>query len=97
MKRNHDRDVARCTAELETLLPELAHKHTPLVLVAALTEQVASSLLQTRQSRECTPEQVRNIIARVRQLAFAGRPPIARMAAIARRDRWPLGDVPRRD
>ncbi len=71
MKRTHDRAVARCSDEIQTLLPELARKHTAAVLVAALTEHVADSLLRTRQSRECTPEQVRAIIERVRQLAFA--------------------------
>ena len=71
MKPIHDRDVARCTAEIQTLLPALAIKHSPSILVAALSEQVAGTLFRTRQSRQCTPEQVRAIIERVRKIAFA--------------------------
>jgi hypothetical protein len=71
MIRAHERAVESCVAEIWPLLPDLAEKYTALVLVAAITEHVASSLFQTQQRRECTPELARAIIERVRQLAFA--------------------------
>ena len=62
--------IRRCTAEITDKLPELSNRHTPLVLVAALTEHVGSSLFLTWDSRVCTPETARAIIQRVREIAF---------------------------
>jgi len=62
--------IRRCTAEITTRLPELSNRHTPLVLVAALTEHVGGSLFITWDSRVCTPEAARAIIQRVREIAF---------------------------
>ena len=62
--------IRRCTAEITARLPELSDRHTPLVLVAALTEHVGGSLFITRHSRICTTQAARAIIERVRQIAF---------------------------
>jgi len=62
--------IRRCTAEITDKLPELSNRHTPLVLVAALTEHVGGSLFLTWESRVCTPETARAIIQRVREIAF---------------------------
>ena len=62
--------IRRCTAEISARLPELSNRHTPLVLVAALTEHVGGSLFLTRDSQLCTPETARAIIDRVREIAF---------------------------
>ena len=62
--------IRRCTAEITARLPGLSDRHTPLVLVAALTEHVGGSLFITRDSRVCTPETARAIIQRVREIAF---------------------------
>jgi hypothetical protein len=72
MKRaRYQEEVQKCAAEISALLPELASRHSPLVLVAALTEHVGSALLLAQQTRVCNPAQARAIVRRVRKIAFA--------------------------
>jgi hypothetical protein len=68
--------VRRCSKEITGWLPELADRHSPLVVVAALTEHVGGSLLLHQESGACTPEQVRAIIRRVEQLTFTDCEPL---------------------
>ena len=63
--------VQRCAAEIQDLLPALAQRHPPLILIAALTEHVGGSLCISQEARICSRETARAIIERVRQLAFA--------------------------
>jgi hypothetical protein len=72
MKRARYREeVQKCAAEVRALLPQLASRHSPLVLVAALTEHVGGGLLLALQTRVCKPARARAIVRRVRQIAFA--------------------------
>ena len=66
-----EQDVLACSAEIRAVLPDLVNKYIPGVLMAALSEQVAHYLFRIRQSHECTAEEVRELIERVRQKAFA--------------------------
>jgi hypothetical protein len=72
MTQVFDRDqIRRCNAELGKRLPELCRKHTPLVLIAVLTENIGGSLFVTQQDERCTPEAARALVERVREIAFA--------------------------
>jgi len=62
--------IRRCTAEISARLPELSNRHTPLVLVAALTEHVGGSLFLSRDAQIFSPQTAQAIIQRVRQIAF---------------------------
>jgi hypothetical protein len=72
MKQDHHQDeVQKCAAEIRALLPELSERHTPLVLIAALTEHVGGALFLSQETRLCSRAKARAIIRRVKQLAFA--------------------------
>ena len=62
--------VKECAAEIAAALPDLADRHTPLIVIAALTEQVGGALAITREEQNCTDERAKAIIERVRALAF---------------------------
>jgi hypothetical protein len=66
----YQQQVKACAAEIAAALPGLADRHTPLMLIAALTEQVGGALAVTREERTCTDERAKAIIERVRELAF---------------------------
>jgi hypothetical protein len=67
----YQQQVQKCAAEIRGLLPELADRHTPLVVVAALTEHIGGALFLSQETRACSPARARGIIRRVKQLAFA--------------------------
>ena len=69
--------VQNCAAEIMALLPALADRHSPLIVVAALTEQVGDALWLCQKSGTCTPAQVRAIIRRIEQLTFTDSEPPA--------------------
>jgi hypothetical protein len=72
MKQALDQDqVRQCAAEIQAALPELVNRHTPLVVVAALTEHVRGALFLTRQAQVCAPETAKAIVRRVQEIAFA--------------------------
>jgi hypothetical protein len=66
----YQEQVQRCSADLREFFPKLAKRHTPLILIAALTEHVGGALFLSQEVRVCTPEKARAVIARVKQLAF---------------------------
>lgn len=73
MKRKRARyedQVQRCTAEIKMMLPELANRHSPLVLIAALTEHVGGALFLTQETQVCSAEKAQAIIQRVKDIAF---------------------------
>jgi len=71
MTQVFDKDqIQRCNAEIADQLPRLCSKHAPLVLIAALTEQIGGSLFLTQNKALCTPEAARAVIERVREIAF---------------------------
>jgi hypothetical protein len=63
--------VRMCAAEIQAALPALATRHSPLVLVAALTEHMRGALFLTRQARAVAPAKARAMIRRIEQVAFA--------------------------
>jgi len=66
--------VSQCAAEIRELLPDLASRHTPLVVIAALSEHVGGALFLSQETRACSPAQARAIIRRMKELAFADEP-----------------------
>ncbi len=67
----YQQQVQQCAAEMRELLPELADRHTPLVVIAALTEHIGGGLYFTQETRLCSAAQARAIIRRVTRIAFA--------------------------
>jgi hypothetical protein len=67
----YQEQVQQCAAEIRGLLPELADRHTPLVVVAALTEHIGGALFLSQEAHACSPARARAIIRRVTELAFA--------------------------
>ncbi len=63
--------VQRCTADMRPYFPGLAKRHTPLILIAALTEHVGGALFLSREAAICTEEKARAVIERVRKIAFS--------------------------
>jgi hypothetical protein len=68
----YQEQVKECAAEISAALPGLADRHTPLIVIAALTEQVGGALCIGREEKTCSDERARAIIERVRELAFDG-------------------------
>ena len=66
--------VRRCSAELRVLLPGLADRHTPLVVLAALSEHVGGALFLFQESGVCNQRRVGAMIRRVERLTFAESP-----------------------
>jgi hypothetical protein len=71
------KQVRKCAAEIRVLLPELADRHSPLVVLAALTEHVGGALFLCQESGACSPAQVEAVIRRVEELTFADSEPPA--------------------
>ena len=67
----HQQQVRECAAEIGAALPGLADRHTPLILIAALTEQVGGALRIGRHEHACSDEEAKDVIERVRELALA--------------------------
>lgn len=67
---HHQEEVRRCADEMAALLPPLASRYSPLVLMSALTEQLGGSLFTTQETGVCTPARAREIIERMKELAF---------------------------
>jgi hypothetical protein len=66
--------VRLCAAEIRRALPALTKRHTPLVVIAALTEHVRGALFLTQQANACAPEKAQAIIRRMEEIAFAQDP-----------------------
>lgn len=62
--------VRLCAAEIQAALPALANRHSPLILVAALTEHVRGALFLTQEAHACPPAKAKAIIRRMREIAF---------------------------
>jgi hypothetical protein len=51
-------------------LPDLADRHSPLQVLAALSEHVGGALFLCQESGACSPARVREILKRVENLTF---------------------------
>jgi hypothetical protein len=69
-KNKFESDVARCCTDLTALLPAIAQRHSPLALLAALTEHIGGALRLLMQSGTCTPAQARAVLACCRRAAL---------------------------
>lgn len=74
-QQRYQQQVRKCTAEITGLLPELANRHTPLVVIAALTEHIGGALLLSQETRACSRARARAIVRRVTRIAFADSQP----------------------
>jgi hypothetical protein len=74
-QQRYQQQVRKCTAEITELLPELANRHTPLVVIAALTEHIGGALLLSQETRACSRARARAIVRRVTRIAFADSQP----------------------
>jgi hypothetical protein len=66
----YERQVKQCADEIAAALPGLSERHTPLMVIAALTEHVSGALCIGRIEQTCPPERAKAIIERVRALAL---------------------------
>lgn len=69
---NMDRQILNCTLDLNGMLPELAERYSPVVIVRALATHVGGGLKAFMQSGICTEEQVLLVLKRVLQIALEG-------------------------
>jgi hypothetical protein len=66
--------VEECALEIARALAALAERHSMLVVLAALSEQVGTGLLVCRETGACSAERMREILRRVEALTFADQP-----------------------
>ena len=69
-RAEHRARVRQCAAEIRAQQPALADRHTPLVVVATLTEYLGGASPLSQESRSCRPGRARTIIDQVMQIAF---------------------------
>jgi hypothetical protein len=67
-------NVLACVDDINRMLPRLAHKYADLEIVAALAEHVEGTLRIFMESRACSVEQVREVLAHIERTAFP--PPV---------------------
>jgi len=67
----YQNQVRMCSAEIRAALPALTGRHTPLVVIAALTEHIRGALFLTQESRTCAPEKAKAIVRRLEQIALS--------------------------
>jgi hypothetical protein len=72
---NLDRQILNCTVDLNELLPTLAERYSPVVVIRALATHVGGGLKAFVQSGVCTEEQALSVLKRVELLALDDSPP----------------------
>ena len=65
-----DRQILACTVDLNEMLPKLAERYSPVVVIRALATHVGGGLKAFVQSGICTEEQALRVLKRVEQLAL---------------------------
>ncbi|HKT73246.1 MAG TPA: hypothetical protein VJQ47_10170 [Steroidobacteraceae bacterium] len=65
-------EVSACAEEIKQWLPALAERHTPLILLAALSEHVGGSLRIFQDTGLCTAAQARAVLERLTRITYAG-------------------------
>jgi len=66
----YQRQVKECATAIAASLPDLANRHTTMIVIAALAEQVTGALVIGRAQKACSDERARAIIERMRAIAF---------------------------
>jgi hypothetical protein len=69
--------VQKCIAEIRARLPQLEDAHSPLVVIAALTEYMGNTLYLAQQLNVCGTSKARTITDRVRQISSTDSIPTA--------------------
>lgn len=64
-KMQFEMDVAACTEDMRSHLPELFEKYTPVVVAAAMAQHVTSALTVLTQLGICTPQGARELMRRL--------------------------------
>lgn len=74
-----ERQLRDCTIDLNGILPELAARYSPVAVIAALATHVGGGLKLCVRQGVCTPDQARNLLNVLEQVAFdkEGAPPRA--------------------
>jgi len=70
----YQRQVKKCATEIAASLPDLANRHTTMIVIAALTEQVSGALAMGRAEKACSDARAKAIIERMRAIAFGESP-----------------------
>ena len=65
-------DVSACAEALNQHLPQLAARHSGLVLMTAMAEHVGGALQILLNSGRCTPEQARALLAELETAVLKG-------------------------
>jgi hypothetical protein len=63
--------VQACAEEIRTFLPALAERHSPLVVLAALSEHVGGALYLCQEAGACTTAEARALFEHLEQITFA--------------------------
>ncbi len=62
--------VRECAAEIRGWLPELSERHSPMIVLAALTEHVGGALFLCQEAGACDSAKARSILKRMEELTF---------------------------
>jgi hypothetical protein len=63
-------EVRACAEEIRALLPALAQRHSPLIVLAALSEHVGGALHLCQEAGACTQAEARAVFQRLEQMTF---------------------------
>jgi hypothetical protein len=69
-----DRQILACTVDLNELLPQLAERYSPVVVIRALATHVGGGLKAFVQSGVCTEAQALSVLKRAELLALENSP-----------------------
>jgi hypothetical protein len=68
-------EVCACVEQITAFLPELADRHSPLVVLAALSEHLGGALYLCQEAGACTPLEARAVLRELKELTFASEGP----------------------
>jgi len=71
--REFQAQVQACAAQVMTYLPELARRHSPLMVLAALSEHVGGGLYLCQKAGACSPAQARAVLQDIEERIFPDR------------------------
>jgi hypothetical protein len=70
-EKRFEHDVSACVKALNEQLPQLAARHSGIVLLAAMSEHIGGALQILMQRSECSPERARKLLAEIEALVLA--------------------------
>jgi hypothetical protein len=69
-----EREILACLRELNVLMPQLAHRYSPVIVIGALATHVAGTLRGMVEVGVCTPESAREVLRMLEASALAAVP-----------------------